>query len=100
MTQEDPLTDEQKRVIASLGMKESTGRRRFRHSPLLVFGILIPVIGVGVLLVMLFFPMLMCSGHSTAVITPSSASSFGSSESLPLGTVRPLILIDENERFP
>ncbi|MEC9156604.1 MAG: hypothetical protein VX684_02910 [Planctomycetota bacterium] len=68
MTQEDPLTDEQKRVIASLGMKESTGRKRFRHSPLLVYGILIPVIGVGMLMVVLFFPMLMCSGHSTAAI--------------------------------
>ncbi len=68
MTQEDPLTDEQRRVIASLGMKESTGRKRFRHSPLLVYGILIPVIGVGMLLVVLFFPMLMCSGHSTAAI--------------------------------
>ena len=68
MTQEDPLTDEQKRVIASLGMKESTGRKRVRHSPLLVYGILIPVIGVGMLLVVLFFPMLMCSGHSTAAI--------------------------------
>ena len=68
MTQEDPLTDEQKRVIASLGMREPTGRKRFRHSPLLVYGILIPVIGVGMLLVVLFFPMLMCSGHSTAAI--------------------------------
>ena len=68
MTQEDPLTDEQKRVIASLGMKESTDRKRFRHSPLLVYGILIPVIGVGMLMVVLFFPMLLCSGHSTAAI--------------------------------
>ena len=68
MDEEDPLTDDQKRVIASLSVKQSSGDRRFRHSPVLVLGILLPVLGMVVLVFALFLPMMMCSGASTAAV--------------------------------
>ena len=64
MNEEEPLTDEQQKAIASLGMKDGSGRRSFRHSPLLIFAIVLPLVAAAVLMLVLFIPMMICSGSS------------------------------------
>ena len=68
MNEEEPLTDEQQKAIASLGMKDGSGRRSFRHSPLLIFAIVLPLVAAAVLMLVLFIPMMICSGSSTAAV--------------------------------
>ena len=68
MNEEEPLTDEQKKTIAALDLKGASDRRRFRHSPFLIFGIVLPLMAAAALIFFLFIPMMVCSGSPAAVI--------------------------------
>ena len=68
MDEEEALTDAQKKMTASLSTEESRADQRFRHSPFLIFAILLPVLGLALLLFVLFLPMMMCSGASTVAM--------------------------------